>query len=109
MAKSKLVVNYYKNVDKGWHEWWWAMSIIILREEKLKEVITIDMAQERLCQLNRFWWFIVEYLYTPQKLPKKKTWVCFMDFFWQLPQNVQVLIIGKLMGIQKHCAFNINQ
>jgi hypothetical protein len=35
------------------------MSTIILGEEKLKEIITIDMAQERLRQLNIFGWFII--------------------------------------------------
>jgi hypothetical protein len=30
------------------------MSTITPREEKLKEVITVDMAQERLHRLNRF-------------------------------------------------------
>jgi len=75
------------------------MSIITPREEKLKEVITIDMAQERLCQLNRFGWFIIEYIHTFQKVPEKETWVCFMEFFWELTQNVQMLIIEKTMGI----------
>jgi hypothetical protein len=41
------------------------MSTIILGEEKLKEIITIDMAQERLHQLNIFGWSIIKYLYTP--------------------------------------------
>jgi hypothetical protein len=61
------------------------MSKITPREEKLKKVITIDMAQERLHRLNRFGWFIIEYLYAPQKVPKKEKWVCFMEFFWELP------------------------
>jgi hypothetical protein len=33
MEKSNLVLNYYNNVYKGWHEWQWAMSTIILGEE----------------------------------------------------------------------------
>jgi hypothetical protein len=36
------------------------MSTITQGEGKLKEVITIDMAQRRLCQLSNFGWFIVE-------------------------------------------------
>jgi hypothetical protein len=57
MAKSELVVNN-NNVYQGWHKRWWAMSTITPGEEKLKEVITIDMAWERLSQLNRFGWSI---------------------------------------------------
>jgi hypothetical protein len=41
------------------------MFIITPREEKFKEVITIDMAQERLHQLNRFKWSVAKHLYTP--------------------------------------------
>jgi hypothetical protein len=72
MAKSKLVVSYYNNVYQGWHEQWWSMSIITQREKKLKVVITIEMVQERLRQLSNFGWFIPKYLYTFQKVPKKK-------------------------------------
>jgi hypothetical protein len=72
MAKSKLVVSYYKNVYQGWHEQWWSMSIITQREKNLKVVITIEMVQERLCQLSNFGWSIPKYLYTLQKVPPKK-------------------------------------
>jgi hypothetical protein len=51
--------------------------------------------------LNNFGWFIVEYLYTFQKILKEETWVSFMEIFWELPQNVQALIIGKLHGNMK--------
>jgi hypothetical protein len=44
MEKSKLIVNYCNNVYQGWYERWWTMTIIIQEEEKLKEVITIQMA-----------------------------------------------------------------
>jgi hypothetical protein len=54
-------------------------------EGKLKEVITINMAQERLCQLNNFGWSIAKYFYTPQRLLEEKTWVNFMEFFCELP------------------------
>jgi hypothetical protein len=77
------------------------MSTITQREGKLKEVITIDMAQRRLRQLSNFGWFIVEYFYTTQKVPKEKTWTNFKEFFWELPHNVQVLIIEKLNGNTK--------
>ncbi len=60
MENPKLIVNYYNNIYQGWHEWWWAMSTITQGEGKLKEVITIDMAQRRLCQLSNFGWSIVE-------------------------------------------------
>jgi hypothetical protein len=77
------------------------MSTIISREEKIKEVITIDMVQERLCRLNKFGWSITKYLYTPQIVPQKKTQVCFMENFRELPQNVHTLIIEKLRGNMK--------
>jgi hypothetical protein len=77
------------------------MSTIIQGKEKLKEVITIDMAQERLCQLNNFGWSIAKYLHTPQRVLKEETWVSFMEFFWELPHNVQVIIIKKLQGNTK--------
>jgi hypothetical protein len=35
MEKSKLVVNYYNIVYQGWHEQWWAMSMITWGEGKL--------------------------------------------------------------------------
>jgi hypothetical protein len=69
------------------------MFTITQGKGKLKEVITINMAQERLRQLSNFGWFITKYLYTHQKIPKEETWVIFMEFFWELPQNVQALII----------------
>jgi hypothetical protein len=93
MAKSKLIVNYYNNIYQSWHERWWAMFTITQGKGKLKEIITINMVQERLCQLSNFGWSITEYLYTHQKIPKEETWVSFMEFFWELPQNVQALII----------------
>ncbi len=71
MEKSKLIINYYSNVYQGWHGWWWTMSTITPRDEKLKGVIIIYMVKEILHQLNRFGWPIIEYTYTPQRLPKK--------------------------------------
>ncbi len=47
------------------------------------------------------WMSIVKYMYTLQKVPKKETWVCFMEKFQELPQNVQALIIEKLHGNTK--------
>jgi hypothetical protein len=41
------------------------MSTITLGEEIFFKVVIVNMAQERLCQLNRFGWYIVEYMYTP--------------------------------------------
>jgi hypothetical protein len=71
------------------------------KKEKLKEVITIDMAQERLRQLNNFGWSIAKYFYTPQRILKEETWLSFMELFSELPQNVQVIIIEKLHGNTK--------
>ncbi len=88
------------------------MSTIIQEEGKLKEVITIYMVQGRLRHLNNFGWSIVEYLYTCYKVPKEETWVSFMDRpqnVWELPQNVQVLIIEKLHWNMKNGVFNINR
>jgi hypothetical protein len=48
-------MNYNNNIYEGWHEQWWAMSTFTQGEEKLKEVITINMAQERWCQINKYW------------------------------------------------------
>jgi hypothetical protein len=48
------------------------MSTITRREEKLKEVIIIDMAQERLHWLNIFGWFITKYLETPSESTRKR-------------------------------------
>jgi hypothetical protein len=45
------------------------MYTITHGEENLKQVITINMAWERLCQLNNFGWTIANYFYTPQKIP----------------------------------------
>jgi len=55
--------------------------MIIQEEGKLKEVITINMVHERLCQLNNFGLSIVEYFYTLQKVPKEETWVSLWIFF----------------------------
>jgi hypothetical protein len=44
------------------------MSIFNQGKEKLKNVITIEMAQEKLHRLNNFGWFIAKYLYTPQRV-----------------------------------------
>jgi hypothetical protein len=55
----------------------------------------------KIKRLNRFGWSIVEYKYAPQKVPQKKTWVCFIEKFQELPQNVQTLIIEKLHGNTK--------
>jgi hypothetical protein len=57
------------------------MSTITPREEFFKKIVIIDMGQERLCQLNRFGWSIVKYMYTPYKIPEKETWVCLWNFF----------------------------
>jgi hypothetical protein len=70
--------------------------MIIQQEGKNKKVIIIDMAQERLRQLNKFGWYIQKYLYTPQRKLEEETWASFMEFFWELPHNVQALIIEKL-------------
>jgi hypothetical protein len=64
------------------------MSIITLGEEKLKEVITINMAQEKLRRLNKFGWSIVEYMYTPQKVREKETWVC----LWKTFKNYHIML-----------------
>jgi len=85
------------------------MSTIIQEKGKLKEVITIYMVQGRLCHLNNFGWSIAKYFYTCYKIPKEETWVSFMDCFWELPQNVQVLIIEKLHWNMKNGVFNINR
>jgi hypothetical protein len=77
------------------------MSIIIQEEEKLKEVITIEMAQGRLHRLNNFGWSIAKYFYTFQKVPEKETWENLMECFWELPQNAQALFIEKLQGNNK--------
>jgi hypothetical protein len=45
------------------------MSTITQGEGKLKKIISIDMVQGRLHQLSNFGWSIVEYLYTPQRIP----------------------------------------
>lgn len=66
----------------------------------------MNMVQGRLRQLNNFGWSIIEY--TPQRVPKEETWVSFMNFFGELPLNVQLLIIGKLHGNTKNGVFNIN-
>jgi hypothetical protein len=39
--------------------------------------------------------------YTPQRISKEETWVSFMEMFWKLPQNVQMLVIEKLHGNTK--------
>jgi hypothetical protein len=59
------------------------------------------MVQERLCQLSKFGWSTTKYLYTPQRVLEKETWLCFMEIFRKLPQNVQTLIIEKLHGNTK--------
>jgi hypothetical protein len=71
MAKSKLIIIYYNNVYQGWHEWWWTMSTFTLGQEKIKKVIIIYMVQEILHWLNKFGWFIVEYLYTLESTRKR--------------------------------------
>jgi len=56
------------------------MSMIIQGEGKLKEVIIVNIAQIRLCQLSNFGWSIIEYIYAPQRVPKEETWASFMEF-----------------------------
>lgn len=59
------------------------------------------MAQEKLWQCNNFGWYKIKYLCIFQKVIGEGTWESFMDFFWEMPQNVQELIIDKLHGNTK--------
>ncbi len=81
MAKSKLAMTYYNNFYQGWHEWWWALSVLNQGKEKLKEEIIVQMAQEKLWQCNIFGWYKIKYLYIFQKVTWEGTWESFMEFF----------------------------
>jgi len=69
--------------------------------EWLKKTLKINEGTKRLRIHNKYGWNFLDYLYTPKRVPKLKTWGNFIEKFNTLLENVQELIIKKLHGEMK--------
>jgi hypothetical protein len=69
--------------------------------EWLKKTLKINEGTKILRIHNKYGWNFLDYLYTPKRVPKLKTWGNIIEKFNTLPENVQELIIKKLHGEMK--------